>query len=324
MKKTNLQGENFVVYYPSMGMYAQCVNRVLFPCERYDRRIAVKQRILLPVAVLAAAVVLFGCYLFWAHNAKDLVAPVITVEEGILECLVSDPQEKLLAGVTAWDDRDGDVTASLLVESIYGISDENVTTVTYAAFDRAGNVSKVQRQVRYTDYRAPRFVANRNLCFAGNSKFDLLRYIGADDVLDGDIRRRVRATLISDTKSINELGSHVVRLQVTNSLGDTVEADIPVEVYDPEWYTASVELKEYLIYLDKGAFFNPKSYMVNFVVRGDEINLHSGVPSDITCVIGGEVNTNVPGVYAVKYVLSKDIGLTTFSGQAVLIVIVQE
>jgi hypothetical protein len=97
-----------------------------------------------------------------------------------------------------------------------------------------------------------------------------------------------------------------------------------VEVYDPEWYTASVELKEYLIYLDKGALFNPKSYLVNFVVRGDEINLRSGVPSDITCVIGGEVNTNVPGVYAVKYVLSKDIGLTTFSGQAVLIVIVQE
>ena len=111
-----------------------------------------KRRLLLHVAVLAAAIVLFGCYLLWVQKAKDTVGPVITVEEGILECRVSDPQEMLLTGVTAWDDRDGDVTASLLVESIYGISEENLTTVTYAAFDRAGNVSKLQRQIRYTDY----------------------------------------------------------------------------------------------------------------------------------------------------------------------------
>ena len=283
-----------------------------------------KRRILLPAAVLAVAAALYGCYLIWANHAKDTVAPVITVEEGILECRVSDPREALLTGITAWDDRDGDVTASILVESVYGISDENVTTVTYAAFDRAGNVAKIQRQVRYTDYRQPRFVARRSLCFPGNYKFDLLSYIGAEDVLDGDIRRRVRATLISDTKSISEQGSHVVRLQVTNSLGDTVEADIPVEVYDPEWYTASVELKEYLIYVQKGESFNPKSYLSSFSVRGDEIDLSRGVPSDVTCVIGGEVDPNRPGIYPVKYVLSKDIGLTTFFGQAVLLVFVEE
>ena len=283
-----------------------------------------KRRLLLLVAVLAAAIALFGCYLLWVRNAKDTVAPVITVEEGILECRVSDPQEMLLTGITAWDDRDGDVTASLLVESIYGISDENVTTVTYAAFDRAGNVSKIQRQIRYTDYRSPRFHADRSLCFPGNSEFDLLYYIGAGDVLEGDIRRRVRATLISDTKSINELGTHLVRLQVTNSLGDTVEADIPVEVYDPEWYTASVGLKEYLIYLEKGASFDPEDYLETFLIRGDEIDVRDGVPGSVDCSITGKVNTDVPGVYSVKYVLSKDVGLTTFSGQAILIVIVQE
>lgn len=283
-----------------------------------------KRRLFLPVALLAAAIALFGCYLLWVHNAKDTVGPVITVEEGILECKVSDPQEMLLTDVTAWDDRDGDVTASLLVESIYGITDENLTTVTYAAFDRAGNVTKIQRQIRYTDYRSPRFYADRSLCFPANSQVDLLYYIGADDVLEGDIRRRVRATLISDTKSINEVGTHLVRLQVTNSLGDTVEADIPMEVYDPEWYTASVELEEYLIYLEKGASFDPEDYLKTFLLRGDEINVRYGVPAGVDCGITSKVDTNVPGVYSVKYVLSKDVGLTTFSGQAVLIVIVQE
>lgn len=283
-----------------------------------------KRRFLLPAAVMAAAIALFGCYRVWAYNAKDTVAPVITIEEGLLECSVSDSEEMLLTGVTAWDDRDGDVTSSVLVESISGITDENVTTVTYAAFDRAGNVSKLQRQVRYTDYTPPRFVSECSLCFPANSAFDLLSCVGAEDVLDGDIRRRVRATLISDTKSISEKGTHMVRLQVTNSLGDTVEADIPVEVYDPEWYTASVELKEYLIYLDKGASFDARSYLLSFAVRGEAMDLRRGIPADVSCDIRGEVNTDEPGVYAVKYVLSQNIGLTTFSGQAVLLVIVQE
>lgn len=283
-----------------------------------------KRSFLLSAAMLAAAITLFGCYLLWVHNAKDTVPPVITVEEGILECLVSDSQEKLMTGITAWDDRDGDVTASLLVESVYGISDENVTTVTYAAFDRAGNVAKIQRQIRYKDYRSPRFVLNQSLCFPGNAGFDLLQCVGAEDVLEGDIRRRVRATLISDTKSINSIGSHLVRLQVTNSLGDTVEADIPVEVYDPEWYTASVELDKYLIYLEKGADFSAEEYLKAFVVRGDQIDVSGGIPEDVSCSITGTVDTDEPGVYQVKYVLSTDIGLVTFSGQVILLVIVQE
>ena len=108
------------------------------------------------------------------------------------------------------------------------------------------------------------------------------------------------------------------------SLARALEVPIPVEVYDPEWYTASVELEEYLIYLEKGASFDPEDYLKAFLLRGDEINVRHGVPVGVDCGITGKVDTNVPGVYSVKYVLSKDVGLTTFSGQAVLIVIVQE
>lgn len=274
--------------------------------------------------VLAVAVGLFTAYQLWIHNKLDTVGPVITISEEILEVSVSDPESALLQGVSALDARDGDVTDSLLVESVYGINEDQMTTVTYAAFDSAGNVSKLERQVRYKDYEAPRFFITRSMCFPGGSGFDLLDYVGASDVLEGDIRRRVRATLVSDTKSINEVGSHVVRLQVTNSLGDTVEADVPVEVYDPEWYTASVKLNEYLIYLDKGASFDPEKYLETFVVRGDDIDVRYAMPEDVACTITNRVNTQVPGVYQVKYTLSKNINLVTFTGQAVLIVIVTE
>lgn len=279
---------------------------------------------ILLLAVLAAAVGLFGIYQIWIHNRLDTVGPVITIDEELLEISVADEESALMQGIRAVDERDGDVTASLLVESVYGITEDNLTTVTYAAFDRAGNVSKVQRQVRYKDYRSPRFELYSSLSFPSGSGFDLLEYVGANDVLEGNINRRVRATLISDTESISQTGSHTVRFQVTNALGDTVVADLPVEVYDPEWYTASVELDNYLIYLEQGAAFDPEEHLMTFVVRGDGIDISRGVPEGIQSSISGTVNTRVPGVYPVTYTLTMTQNMMTFSGQAVLIVIVQE
>ena len=276
------------------------------------------------MGVLAVAIGLFSAYQIWIHNNLDTTGPVITVEENMLEISVEDPQEALMQGITAMDDRDGDVTGRMLVESIYGITEDNVTTVTYAAFDRAGNVSKLQRQVRYKDYESPKLELYGSLCFPGGVNVDVLEYVGARDVIEDDIRRRVRATLISNTKAINNIGSHVVRFQVTNSLGDTTQADIPVEVYDPEWYTAYVGLREYLVYLKVGDSFDPESYLKTFQVRGDSIDVSRGVPEDVYCSIDSTVSTRRPGVYTVDYNLSKNVNLMTFSGKAVLVVIVEE
>ena len=273
--------------------------------------------------VLAVATGLFAGYHLWVHNRLDTVGPVLTIDEGILEVSVQDSEEALMQGIRAVDDRDGDVTATILVESIYGINDDNITTVTYAAFDRAGNVSKIQRQVRYKDYENPRFELYGSMTFTCGSGFDLLEYIGAVDVIEGDIGRRVHATLISDTKGITAQGRHQVKLQVTNNLGDTVEMVMPVEVFDPEWYVADVELTDYMIYLERGADFKPRDYLKGFILRGEFIDVHSMVPSDIELEISNGVNTNEPGVYEVSYILSKSLNLNTYSGIARLIVVVE-
>lgn len=278
---------------------------------------------ILLLIILCVAVGLFGCYLMWVHNNLDITAPVITVEDGILEISVEDPEEALMQGITAMDDRDGDVTATMLVESVYGISEDHITTVTYAAFDRAGNVGKIERQVRYKDYQEPRFELYGSLTFSSTEGFDLLEYVGARDVLEGDIRRRVHATLISDTKSINSVGTHQVKFQVTNGLGDTVETVLPVEVYDPEWYSAEVVLTDYLLYLDQGARFDAEKYLEAFVVRGELVDMSSTASGDVKVDIVNGVNTRIPGVYEVTYVLSQDVNMTTFSGIAKLIVIVE-
>ena len=273
--------------------------------------------------VLAAAMALFGSYLFWVHNNLDSAGPVICVEETLLEVSVEDDKEKLLAGVTAMDDRDGDVTSSLLVESIYGIDENNMTTVVYAAFDRAGNVTKIQRPVRYKDYEPPKFKLTQSLTYTYGSGFDVLDHVGAEDLIEGDISRRIHATLISDTRDVQDEGSHQVKFQVTNSLGDTAEVVLPVDVYAPEWYTADVELSEYLIYLKRGERFLAQSYLERFIVRGEPIDLRGGIPADVELEIFNNVRVNTPGVYEVTYILTRDLNLTSHSGIAKLIVIVE-
>ena len=273
--------------------------------------------------VMAAAVGLFGCYLLWIHNNLDTTGPVITVEEGLLEISVKDPAEVLMQGVRAVDDRDGDVTAGVLIESIYGINENKESTVTYAAFDAAGNVTKTQRVIRYRDYHAPRFTLSRSLTYAYGRKIDLLQDVGAEDVLEGSIGRRIHAALISETASIETEGVHQVKLQVANSLGDTVQLVVPVEVYDPEWYNAEVTLSAYLVYLKAGTQFNPRSYLKSFVVRGEVQNINGITPEGISVEIDSKVRMDVPGLYEVRYVLSQTEGMMTHTGIAKLLVIVE-
>lgn len=66
----------------------------------------------------------------------------VTYEEG------SDTAS-LLEGVTATDDRDGDVTDSIVIENIFPNDDRTSASVVYAAKDSHNNVTKVTRRVNY-------------------------------------------------------------------------------------------------------------------------------------------------------------------------------
>ena len=99
----------------------------------------------------------FAAYQLILNQAYDRVPPKITMDSDEITVSVSDSEEQLLQGVTATDARDGDVTSSLVVEAVRGVVANQEFTVTYAAFDGAGNVAKAQRTVHYSDYVSPRF-----------------------------------------------------------------------------------------------------------------------------------------------------------------------
>ena len=253
---------------------------------------------------------------------SDTKAPVITVDDQLLELSSGEPRSALLQGVSASDDTDGDVTDTLVVESVRLLRSDGTVTVTYAAFDAAGNVAKTSREVRFTDYESPRFSLSRPLLFTHNNSYDILSIIQAEDMLDGNISHRIRATVL-DEVSDGYAGTHDVQFRVTNSLGDTVELVLPVEVYTPGIFEADLSLTEYLIYLKQGDSFNARSYLGRFTLGRETINLSSGIPEGMKLLVSGKVDTGVPGVYVVDYEVTGEQVNQVYTAYSRLIVIVE-
>ena len=92
---------------------------------------------------------------FYREKTVDDVPPVLTCTEGVLEVSVSASQEELLQGVTAWDNRDGDLTSEIMIDHISTLIGANTAKITYVVFDSSDRVAKLTRTIAYTDYEAP-------------------------------------------------------------------------------------------------------------------------------------------------------------------------
>jgi len=266
----------------------------------------------------------FILYVIHKNMITDTTPPRITIEKSDLAMSVYDDEDAFMRGVTAYDDIDGDVTELILVENIYGMTSDHRTNVVYAAFDHSGNVSKAERSVYYTDYHSPRFTLSRSLTFEFGMPFDVMSYIDAYDVIDGDIGHRVKATMLSSGVTVNEEGIHNVQFRVTNSIGDSVQMILPVEVYPADSYNAELTLTEYLIYLKKGEEFNSNDYVSCFQTHELKLNLTEERPKNFKVRTRGSVNTDVPGIYPVSYTAEYTQDGRKYSGYSCLIVNVEE
>lgn len=238
-----------------------------------------KLRWLIILVPLLICVVVTGIYAYLFVLSDDTTAPVISVETEILEVSVYATEEELLQGVTAKDDVDGDISARLMVEGTSQLMEDNSVIATYAAVDTSGNVAKVQRTLKYTDYKPPVFGLTDSLVLRSGSSLDVLTLVSANDLLDGDISRRVKGTMLSSTGSLSYTGIHDVEFRVTNSLGDTQKIILPVEVVANNVYNATVDLgDEYLIRIRRGAVFKPETFLEKLIVGTTEYSLKNQNP----------------------------------------------
>lgn len=277
----------------------------------------------LPLLVfLAIVLALFAGYRLWKDCTTDVMAPVISFDDSVLEVSIHDDPSKMFQGMTVIDDRDGDVSNSLMIEKIGVINDDHEFAVTYAAFDSAGNVTKVRRNLRYVDYESPRFTLTAPLLYPYGREMNFIDRVQAIDLIDGNISHRIKFTIISEGTITNE-GVHEVLFRVTNSYGDTSELIIPAEIYPLGEYNAELLLSDYLVYVPVGESFDPNAYLQYFKYDDTSVILGDTLPPAYRLTTRGNVNTSVPGVYPVSYTLAYTVDNYTFTAYSKLIVIVE-
>lgn len=291
------------------------------------------------IALFIIAVVLLGIHLYKARVLKDQTGPVFNVDSNLIEVSVKDNEEAWLKGVTAIDAADGDVTDSIIVESISPFTGRQHRIVTYAAFDSDNHVTHGKREIAYSDYVPSRFNLNKQLSFAMNST-NLLDGITVEDCIDGDITRSVK--MMSDEEiDTAHVGEYPARLKVTNSAGGVSYLPVTVEIHDPTVYyrLPQIKLTKNVIYVEKGADFDEEEYLDSITINGtrflltDEAGTY-GASSSVTgnsentigydrVDIESEVDTDVSGYYEVLYSF-QDTVTRAGTGKARLYVVVTD
>ncbi|MBQ6266776.1 MAG: hypothetical protein IJK64_03295 [Clostridia bacterium] len=242
--------------------------------------------------VTAVTLAVFAVVFFQEKVLTDKTIPVITVEEGVLEVKSGASDEELLAGVTAYDEKDGDLTDRVLVESIGKFSEIGYCKVTYAVGDSDHHVVTAQRQIHYTDYQPPTFYLRRALLFSIYNDVNVIGAVGAKDCLDGDISGNV--IIYSPDFETGKEGLYTLQATVQNSKGDTAEIVLPMVVDRLTRNGPQINLKEYLIYVKKGTKPDWNSYVTS---TADS----TGIEAPLTIRTETDYNADKPGTYTVDY-----------------------
>lgn len=185
------------------------------------------------VAVFLLSAIAYGWLTLFADRGKDTTPPTIQCSQDTLQLSVEDDESKLLEGITAQDNVDGDLTAAIRVSALSRFAAQGRRTVDYVVFDSANNFATYSRTVQYTDYQPPRIWLDEPLRVDINQleKFDPSASLRAEDVLDGDISNKVRVSVNSGAY-VGDAGNYPITAQVSNSAGDTVTVPLEMTVID--------------------------------------------------------------------------------------------
>lgn len=218
---------------------------------------------LVAMLFLACAALLAGNVV--VYIGEDRNGPEISVPQEEITYVAGTDTSALLNGVTAQDDRDGDVTDTVTIESIIPNADQTGASVVYVAKDSKNNVTKETRTILYsTD-------ANQTAAQAAAEQV-AADQAAAEQAAQGDAAGESAQTT-DDGAAQNEA------------------AIAALSAESPRFY-----LTQYSVELERGAELNELSYVQDISDDEDSRDeLYQGIR------ISGEVDTNTPGEYTLEY-----------------------
>lgn len=271
------------------------------------------------------SVLVFGGYYIMHAVTTDRTVPVIEMNSDTVTVSVEGGDEAILEGITAIDEKDGDITNDLFIEYRSDFKDEKgCFDVTVAVADKDNHVAKAERTVIYSDYKSPQFKLSNPLKFQtirdNLDDLNIASSLSATDMIDGNISNRIK---ISSDYFINEstVGDYPMEFIVTNSMGDTVKLPVTVTIYSAADETGlpEISLSDYLLNVPAGssadinALIKQIKYHNEIYRIGDDGNFYNGEfdadgnpemfdSSSIT--IDTDVDWNTPGVYEAKITIT--------------------
>lgn len=271
------------------------------------------------ILLFAVSLALFLFCIFVREGGQDQSGPEIQMDQQEIQVSIAADDAALLQGVTATDRKDGDVTDSLVVESISNFIEKGRRKVSIVAFDSDNHITRAEREIVYTDYTSPVFTLDSPLRFSIDAE-NLTEGLHAQDCLDGDITSKIQMSF-QDSYFYGTAGQYQVNYSVANSAGDVKNLPVTVEFYDPsqESQIPSLTLNQYMINLSVGEGFDPWGYLDSVTVnhyqyvKEEDGILHGSIAEDIldpsAVQIENPVDVNTPGVYEVVYSVYDEEGV---------------
>lgn len=242
--------------------------------------------------------------------SEDKTIPVITIENEIMDVSLNANDEELLQGVTAYDEKDKELTDKIIVESISRFIEKGISKVTYSVCDSNNNVATATRKIRYKDYVSPTFEVNESLCYSLYEAIDLRDVISANDCIDGNITENIVITSKDYTSAVT--GVFTLDVSVTNKNGDSSELSLPLVVEDRKINAPVIELKDYLVYAEPGSQLD----LTSFVISATDENYNDVKDSVRT---ESNLDINKEGTYIVHYYATDANGI---QGHSIMIVVI--
>ena len=278
------------------------------------------------VGIFVLSLIAFIVFNIVNRVTTDSTPPVITSESDTVTVSVAAEESELLAGLTATDDEDGDLTGEIMISSMSNFTEPGKRTVSYVVFDASNNASTLTRNLEYTDYTAPQIKLTQPLRYGLNEMEDasLTENMSVQDCLDGDITQRIRATF-NDGSYIAMAGEYGITVQVSNSAGDTCSVPLTVTVTDPAEESGKYYpmLSDYIVYAPVGGYVDLTSLLIGLENSSTQYlfaDANPSAPGGIESVaIGGAVDYNTPGTYTVDYQFTSASGATGTTKLAVVV-----
>lgn len=253
------------------------IHAVVFDNSLYNRLML--KNIKIPVLILfifSLATFILSGYRY--YRTLDSQAPVISMNEDSVEVSVKDDEEKILKGITAKDETDGDVTDSLVVEKMSKIGKGMIREATIVAFDGHGNTAREKRKVKYNDYTHPRFTLKEPLRASTMSGISAAtNQVQAYDCIDGNLTGKISVEYEKPENGFVE-GDYPVTMVVVNSAGDKQSINATVTLFKQvnENQSPRVILSDYIVYTKKGEDINPYDYVEGVTYMGRAYEYVSG------------------------------------------------